>query len=154
MAQSVSNQRNVLFNCGTRANFLRKALKIRESFFLTAKLGLAAGGIKGGIKGGTMYGATDKYGYKAVENPLMLHDLHATMLQLLGMNRTKLTFRYSGRDIRPTDVHGQIIHDILSCGAKPGSAPRRRASERHRPLVQSSALIRYRQDAHLPGFLN
>jgi hypothetical protein len=68
----------------------------------------------GGIKGGTIYGATDEYGYKAVENPLMVHDLHATMLHLLGMDHTKLTFRYSGRDMRLTDVHGQIIHDILS----------------------------------------
>jgi hypothetical protein len=68
----------------------------------------------GGIKGGTIYGATDEYGYKAVEKPLMVHDLHATMLHLLGMDHTKLTFRYSGRDMRLTDVHGQIIHDILS----------------------------------------
>ncbi len=68
----------------------------------------------GGIKGGTVYGATDEYGYKAVENPLMVHDLHATMLHLLGLDHTKLTFRYSGRDMRLTDVHGQIIHDILS----------------------------------------
>jgi hypothetical protein len=68
----------------------------------------------GGIKGGTLYGATDEYGYKAVENPLMVHDLHATMLHLLGMDHTKLTFRYSGRDMRLTDVHGQIVHDILS----------------------------------------
>ena len=68
----------------------------------------------GGIKGGTIYGATDEYGYKAVENPLMVHDLHATMLHLLGMDHTKLTFRYSGRDMRLTDVHGQIIHNILS----------------------------------------
>jgi len=63
---------------------------------------------------GTIYGATDEYGYKAVENPLMVHDLHATILHLLGMDHTKLTFRYSGRDMRLTDVHGQVIHDILS----------------------------------------
>ena len=68
----------------------------------------------GGIKGGTIYGATDEYGYKAVENPLMVHDLHATMLHLLGIDHTRLTFRFSGRDIRLTDVHGQVIHDILS----------------------------------------
>jgi hypothetical protein len=68
----------------------------------------------GGIKGGTIYGATDEYGYKAVENPLMVHDLHATMLHLLGVDHTKLTFRFSGRDIRLTDVHGQIVHEILS----------------------------------------
>jgi hypothetical protein len=68
----------------------------------------------GGIKGGTIYGATDEYGYKAVDKPLMIHDLHATMLHLLGMDHTKLTFRYSGRDMRLTDVHGEVIHDILS----------------------------------------
>ena len=68
----------------------------------------------GGIKGGTIFGATDEYGYKAVDKPLMIHDLHATMLHLLGMDHTKLTFRYSGRDMRLTDVHGEVIHDILS----------------------------------------
>ncbi|RFC42548.1 MAG: DUF1501 family [Verrucomicrobia bacterium] len=68
----------------------------------------------GGIKGGTIFGATDEYGYKAVENPLKIHDLHATMLHLLGMDHTKLTFRYSGRDMRLTDVHGELIHGILS----------------------------------------
>lgn len=68
----------------------------------------------GGVKGGTIYGATDEYGYKAVDKPLRIHDLHATMLHLLGMDHTKLTFRYSGRDMRLTDVHGEIIHDVLS----------------------------------------
>ncbi len=68
----------------------------------------------GGIKGGTIYGATDEYGYKAVENPLKIHDLHATMLHLMGMDHTKLTFRYSGRDMRLTDVHGEVIHPILA----------------------------------------
>lgn len=67
-----------------------------------------------GIKGGTIFGATDEYGYKAVDNPLKIHDLHATMLHLLGMDHTRLTFRYSGRDMRLTDVHGEVIHDILS----------------------------------------
>jgi hypothetical protein len=68
----------------------------------------------GGIKGGTIYGATDEYGYKAVDKPLMVHDLHATMLHLLGIDHTRLTFRFSGRDIRLTDVHGEVIHDILT----------------------------------------
>jgi hypothetical protein len=67
----------------------------------------------GGIKGGTIYGATDEYGYKAVDKPLMVHDLHATIMHLLGIDHTRLTFRFSGRDIRLTDVHGQVIHDIL-----------------------------------------
>jgi uncharacterized protein (DUF1501 family) len=68
----------------------------------------------GGIRGGTIHGATDDYGYKAVDKPLKIHDMHATMLHLLGMDHTKLTFRYSGRDIRLTDVHGEIIREILS----------------------------------------
>jgi hypothetical protein len=68
----------------------------------------------GGIKGGTVFGATDEYGYKAVENKVTIHDLHATILHLLGIDHTKLTFRFSGRDIRLTDVHGEIIKDVLA----------------------------------------
>lgn len=68
----------------------------------------------GGIKGGTVYGATDEYGYRVVENKLTVHDLHANMLYLLGIDHTRLTFRYSGRDIRLTDVHGEIIPEILA----------------------------------------
>ena len=68
----------------------------------------------GGIKGGTIYGATDDYGYKAVENKVEIHDLHATMLHLLGINHTKLTYRFGGRDMRLTDVHGEVVKDILA----------------------------------------
>ena len=68
----------------------------------------------GGIKGGTIYGATDEYGYRVVENKLTVHDLHANMLHLLGIDHTKLTYRFSGRDIRLTDVHGEIIPEILA----------------------------------------
>ena len=68
----------------------------------------------GGVKGGTIYGATDEYGYKAVENRVAIHDLHATMLHLLGLNHEKLTYRFSGRDIRLTDVHGEVVKDILT----------------------------------------
>lgn len=67
-----------------------------------------------GIKGGTIYGMTDEYGYRVVENPVTIHDLHATMLHLLGIDHEMLTFRFGGRDIRLTDVHGKVIHDILS----------------------------------------
>ena len=67
----------------------------------------------GGVKGGTIYGATDEYGYKAVENRVAIHDLHATMLHLLGLNHEKLTYRFSGRDFRLTDVHGEVVKDIL-----------------------------------------
>jgi len=68
----------------------------------------------GGIKGGTTYGATDEFGYKAVENRLEMHDLHATMLHLMGIDHTKLTVRFSGRDMRLTDVFGHVVHDIVA----------------------------------------
>ncbi len=68
----------------------------------------------GGIRGGTTYGATDDFGFKAVENPTSVHDLHATMLHLLGFDHESLTYRYAGRDFRLTDVHGQVIRKILS----------------------------------------
>ena len=68
----------------------------------------------GGVRPGMAYGETDEWGYRAVENPLEIHDLHATMLHLLGMDHTKLTFRFGGRDIRLTDVHGNVVHDILA----------------------------------------
>ncbi|HLK56010.1 MAG TPA: DUF1501 domain-containing protein [Chthonomonadaceae bacterium] len=68
----------------------------------------------GGVKGGTIYGATDDYGYYAVENKASMHDLHATMLHLLGMDHKRLTYRFSGRDMRLTDVYGEVIRDILA----------------------------------------
>jgi len=67
----------------------------------------------GGVRGGTVYGATDEFGYRAVENRVEIHDLHATMLHLCGINHKQLTFRFSGRDMRLTDVHGHVVHDIL-----------------------------------------
>lgn len=68
----------------------------------------------GGVKGGTAYGATDDFGFKAVENRVHPHDLHATILHLLGLDHTRLTYRYSGRDFRLTDVGGRVIHDIIA----------------------------------------
>ncbi len=68
----------------------------------------------GGIKGGSVYGATDEFGFKAVENPVSAHDLHATMLHLLGLDHKRLTYRYAGRDFRLTDVYGRVLHDILA----------------------------------------
>jgi uncharacterized protein (DUF1501 family) len=68
----------------------------------------------GGVKGGVTYGATDEYGYKAVENKISIHDLHATMLHLLGIDHTKLTFRFSGRDMRLTDVYGEVVKEIIA----------------------------------------
>jgi len=67
----------------------------------------------GGVKGGTTYGATDDYGYYVVDGKVEIHDLHATMLHLLGMDHKKLTYRFGGRDMRLTDVHGEVIEKIL-----------------------------------------
>ncbi|MBI4625405.1 MAG: DUF1501 domain-containing protein [Verrucomicrobia bacterium] len=68
----------------------------------------------GGIKGGVTYGATDELGYAAVENPVSVHDLHATMLHLFGIDHTRLTYRYQGRNFRLTDVHGEPVSGILA----------------------------------------
>ncbi len=68
----------------------------------------------GGIRGGMTYGATDEYGYHAIENRLLMHDLHATLLYALGIDHEKLTVRHSGRDMRLTDVHGRVVHDIFA----------------------------------------
>jgi hypothetical protein len=68
----------------------------------------------GGVKGGTVYGATDEFGFKAVEKPVHVHDLHATILHLLGFDHEKFTYRYAGRDFRLTDVHGHVVKDILA----------------------------------------
>ncbi len=68
----------------------------------------------GGVRGGTVYGATDEFGFQAVERPTSVHDLHATMLHLLGFDHEKLTFRYAGRDFRLTDVHGKVLREIVA----------------------------------------
>jgi Protein of unknown function (DUF1501) len=68
----------------------------------------------GGVKGGMAYGATDEFGYFAVENRVNIYDLHATLLHLLGIDHKQLTFRHNGRDFRLTDVHGDVLHDIVS----------------------------------------
>jgi hypothetical protein len=68
----------------------------------------------GGVRGGTVYGATDDFGFRAVDRPVEVHDLHATILHLLGFDHERLTYRYAGRDFRLTDVHGRVISDILA----------------------------------------
>jgi hypothetical protein len=68
----------------------------------------------GGIKSGTVYGSTDEFGYNISENPVHIHDLHATVLHLLGIDHERLTFKYQGRQFRLTDVHGNVVKDILS----------------------------------------
>ena len=68
----------------------------------------------GGVKPGFSYGATDDYGYYAMENKVHIHDLHATILHLMGLDHTRLTYRYAGRDFRLTDIHGNVITDIMA----------------------------------------
>jgi uncharacterized protein (DUF1501 family) len=67
----------------------------------------------GGVKGGTVHGATDETGFAAVENRVHVHDLHATLLHLLGLDHERLTYRYAGRDFRLTDVHGRVVSKII-----------------------------------------
>ena len=68
----------------------------------------------GGIRGGLTYGATDEFGMNAVEDRVHVHDLHATILHLMGLDHQRLTYRYSGRDFRLTDVHGRVVHELFS----------------------------------------
>ena len=68
----------------------------------------------GGIKGGTVYGSTDEFGFAAQDNPASVHDLHATILHLMGLNHEQLTYRYAGRDFRLTDVHGNVLKPIVA----------------------------------------
>jgi uncharacterized protein (DUF1501 family) len=68
----------------------------------------------GGVKAGYQHGSTDDYGYYAVENKVHFHDLHATILHLLGLDHTRLTYRYAGRDFRLTDVHGHVVKEIIA----------------------------------------
>jgi hypothetical protein len=67
-----------------------------------------------GIKGGTVYGETDDFSYNIVENPVHIHDLNATILNQLGIDHKRMTYRHQGRDFRLTDVHGNVVHDILA----------------------------------------
>ena len=68
----------------------------------------------GGVKGGHVHGATDKFGFKAVEKPFHVHDLYATILHPLRLDNKKLTCPYSSRDFRLTDVFGNVVHDIIA----------------------------------------
>ena len=68
----------------------------------------------GGVKGGTVYGATDEFGARSAENKVHIHDLHATVLALLGFDHKKLTYRYNGRDFRFTDNFGNVVKDVIA----------------------------------------
>ena len=68
----------------------------------------------GGVRGGLTYGSTDDFGYHPVDNPVHMHDLHATLLHALGLDHQRLTYRHAGRDFRLTDVYGNVVHDVLA----------------------------------------
>jgi hypothetical protein len=68
----------------------------------------------GGVRGGHSHGASDDYGYEAVQDKVQIHDLHATMLHLLGLDHERLTFRYAGRDFRLTDVSGTVVKAVMA----------------------------------------
>jgi len=68
----------------------------------------------GGVKGGHIHGATDEYGFHAVQDKVHVHDLHATILHLMGIDHERLTYRYSGRDYRLTDVYGRVVKEIFA----------------------------------------
>ena len=68
----------------------------------------------GGVKGGTVYGETDEFGYHAVKDKVQVHDLHATLLHTLGIDHKRLTVRFGGRDMRLTDVHGEVVRPVLA----------------------------------------
>ena len=89
----------------------REKQKVGRDHHHTAFSMLLAGG---GVKGGMVYGASDELGMHATENPVHVHDLHATILHLLGLNHERLTFRYAGRDFRLTDVHGRVVKEIFA----------------------------------------
>ncbi len=93
-----------------RRNIERHLQKVINPF-LKSMRGKVAGG---GVKGGLAYGATDDYGYEAVEGRVHIHDLHATLLHLLGLDHEQLTYRYAGRDFHLTDVHGRVVHEVIA----------------------------------------
>ncbi len=84
--------------------------KGRDHHTLGFTMWLAGGGVRGGI----VHGATDEFGFEAVEKPVHVHDLHATILYLMGLDHEQLTYRYSGRDFRLTDVHGKVVKEIMT----------------------------------------
>jgi len=89
----------------------RDKQKVGRDHHHTAFSMLVAGG---GIKGGTVYGTTDEFGMNVAENPVHVHDFHATILHLLGLDHERLTYRYAGRDFRLTDVHGHVVKEIIA----------------------------------------
>jgi arylsulfatase A-like enzyme len=68
----------------------------------------------GGVRHGLTYGSTDEFGYRPIEKPVHMHDLHATLLYILGLDHERLTYRYAGRAFRLTDVYGRVVYDVLA----------------------------------------
>jgi uncharacterized protein (DUF1501 family) len=89
----------------------REKQKVGRDHHHTAFSTLLAGG---GVKGGMVYGASDELGMTVAENPVHVHDLHATILHLLGLDHERLTYRYAGRNFRLTDVHGRVVKEIMT----------------------------------------
>jgi hypothetical protein len=89
---------------------MSQGAKGRDHHSLGFTMWLAGGGVKGGLA----YGTTDEFGFQAVDNRIHVHDLHATILHLMGLDHEKLTYRYSGRDFRLTDVHGKVVREIMA----------------------------------------
>ena len=93
--------------------FLSQRLDVAEPSPAHNNKGFSAWMAGGGVKGGLTYGKTDDYGYEAVEAKVHTHDFHATILHLLGLDHEKLTFNYAGRDFRLTDVHGNVVKEVV-----------------------------------------
>jgi arylsulfatase A-like enzyme len=98
----------------------------------------------GGVRGGHVHGATDEFGFRAVEDRVHVHDLHATLLHLLGFDHLRLTYRYAGRDFRLTDVHGNVVHDVIAVRIRRGCGRRFRfaraiRSETERPSLERAS---------------
>ena len=103
------------FEKSVRPLLVRRCFACHSAAAGEQKGGLRLDTRKGAFRGGTVFGATDEFGYRAAENRLTVHDLHANMLHLLGIDHTRLTRRFGGRDVRLTDVHGRIIPEIMAC---------------------------------------
>ena len=96
----------------TRGNFAARANKASEAIPNPGAMTIWMAGA--GIKPGLIYGATDEFGYSVADKPVHVHDLQATILQQLGLDHTRLTFRFQGRDYRLTDVFGEMVKEVLA----------------------------------------
>ena len=109
LSSAAARQREFAVRAAIGANRWRL---VRQTLVESLVLSMLAFG--GGIQGGITHGATDELGYNSVEDVVHVHDLHATMLHLLGVDHKKLTYKFQGRDFRLTDVHGAVVKKILA----------------------------------------